>query len=80
MTDAPWDGVAKEPTPVRIPATLAGRVAEPPADAVLVAATPRVRKRLPFGVLLASAPWAGPTPVGAAAPTAWAAEMFTAAL
>lgn len=49
---APWDGRARQPDPVRMPATAAAPV---PAAA---AAVP-LRRRA-FGRLLQAAPWAGP--------------------
>ncbi len=75
LADAPWDGRPRDTVPVHIPATAAGRMPDPTpaglAAAAAVGASPRARKRLPFGALLAGAPWAGraevPDPIGPAA-------------
>ena len=58
LADAPWDGRPREAAPIHVPATAAGRAATPDYGDPELAATPRSRKRVPFGVLLATAPWA----------------------
>ena len=68
LSEAPWDGRAKSPALLRIPATVAARVAAPAPQSGRLPA-PKQRKRLPFGQLLASAPWKGPRPAPADAPT-----------
>lgn len=75
LADAPWDGRPRDAVPVHTPATAAGRMPAPapagPAAALGLGASPRTRKRLPFGTLLAGAPWAGraeiPDPIAPAA-------------
>ena len=67
FSDAPWDGRPREVVPLAIPATVAGLTPFVEAhDAGPT--TPRPRKRLPFGSLLASAPWAGRHAVAAVTP------------
>lgn len=60
LADAPWDGRPRATTPILVPATVAGRAspAEVGPPAVGPGATPRSRKRVPLGALLANAPWA----------------------
>ena len=58
LADAPWDGRPRAVAPIAIPATAAGRVSTPDFGGDGLDPTPRRPKRLPFGALLASAPWA----------------------
>ena len=85
LADAPWDGRPRDAVPVHTPATAAGRMPAPapvgPETALGFGASPRTRKRLPFGALLAGAPWAGraevPDPIVPAAAADFPATLST---
>jgi hypothetical protein len=85
LADAPWDGLPRDPVPVRIPATIAGRMPAGTSAGLdagyAVGVGPRPRKRLAFGTLLSSAPWAGraeaPEPIVPAPVADFPATPFT---